>query len=109
MKKLKGNKNPLVEEFNAARQEMEPQINALLAQAQDLVSQAEKLSDKYQIPFNSELAPFDGTYFPNEFFKGKFAGLYHTKSGEKNNDWCDDFFTFDCGEYEGWQHSMKQC
>ena len=72
--------------------EIDEQINI----AREAIAKAEKISEKYGIPFGSNITPLSMDYTPASFF-GKFDEL--------DSEFICDITGAYCNEYEGWEHS----
>lgn len=88
----------LEKQFIEAQKEAVEKINEQLNVASRALAKAEKISEKYGIPFSSGVSPVGNTYTP-EAFEKKFGDLDRDFIGEIT-DWSS------CpGEYSGWEYS----
>lgn len=86
----------LEQEFLDAEKEARPLIQEKLKAARKLIFEAEEISNRYGVPFRSEVSPLLNTYFPAN---SKFA--------------CEEMEDFVCweigwpewGGWGGWEHS----
>ncbi len=71
------------------------EIDQKIVIAQEALNEAESISEKYGVPFYSNVSPLGQDYRPASF-------------DEKWNSPIDeiDEYDLDLPEYEGWQHSM---
>jgi len=88
----------LEKEFLAAKEQAEKEINEKLEVASKALTEAEQISEKYGVPFYSNVSFLSQTYTPNSFSE---------KFGELDKDWlweiADSYYPDD--DYPGWQHS----
>lgn len=85
----------LEREFRNTANEALPLIREKVKAASKLLDEAVELSEKYGIPFSSEISFLGQPYKPGSF-EGKFS--------EIDSDFVDSVTGAYC-EYEGWQHS----
>lgn len=95
---LKGLEKEFVDAINACENEINSQIRIAI----DALNVAQQLSEKYGVPFKSEISFLEQTYTPSSFYK-KFGALMGNEDVDlyKLASW--DHYP---NSYEGWEHSQ---
>ena len=92
-----GNELSAVElEFKALCEEVLPQIEARINIARQAIKEAEELSEKYGVPFSSDITPISMGYMPaslDDRFRDLDSNIMYDLAGTYLDD------------YEGWEHS----
>lgn len=92
--------NPELEaEFMSVLNKHHSKIEEQLKIARKAISKAEKIAEKYGIPFDADVSPLSQTYTPASF---------EEKFGELDKEYvCEQIGIWPGGEYdcEGWEHS----
>lgn len=98
----KQNDPALEKEFLEAHEKATKLIDEQLDFAAKAINKAERISEKYGIPFSASVSPLGQSYTPESFEK-KFGGLDLEELAE--NLKTDDLYDVYPGEYPGWEHS----
>jgi hypothetical protein len=94
---LKEDTSELEAEFKKVVKAHQSKIDEQLAIAAKAIAKAEKISEKYGIPFHSSVSPLSQPYWPSSF-STKFGGL--------DSDFVSDITgTYNEYDSEGWRHS----
>lgn len=88
----------LEEKFKKAYAKASEKIDEQIEIAQKAISKAEEISEKYGIPFHSQITPLSMTYRP-ESFSDKWGELVDSL------DELTDGEMYGVPDYEGWEHS----
>jgi hypothetical protein len=89
--------NPeLEQEFRDVCDKVYPKISAQIEIARKAITKAEKLSEKYGVPFDSDITPLSMSYKPTSFDE---------KFGELDGDKVYDISGVCNMDYDGWEHS----
>jgi hypothetical protein len=86
----------LIKEFKKACEKALPKIEAQIAIARKAIAKAEKISEKYGVPFSSDITPLSMSYTPaslDEEIRNLDSDVLYDLIGDYIN------------EYEGWEHS----
>ena len=96
--KKKIDENELELLFKAEAKKAKDEIKNLLTIATSAIKKAEKISEKYGVPFHSYVSPIGQSYFPKTM-EAKFTGLDKQFICDLTGAYHSEFGT------EGWQHS----
>ena len=83
-------------EFESACAEARVEINKHIMAAKKSLEEAEKVAEKYGIPFKASASPIANSYIPKSF-EEKFGKLEREFVSEISGVWSDF--------YAGWEHS----
>jgi hypothetical protein len=97
---------PIEQEFKELVDAHIKEINEQIDIAREAIGKAEKLSDKYGLPFSSDITPLGMGYTPQSFYD-KYG---QDEDGDNllDKSWvCDLTGAYPGGEYgySGWEHS----
>jgi hypothetical protein len=95
-----GSDTELEQEFKKACEKALPKIEEQIEIARKAIAKAEKISEKYGVPFESDITPLSMAYTPCSFYE-RFRKL--------DSETIYDFAGAYPDEYEGWEHSAVGC
>lgn len=95
----------LEKEFKEAVEKATEEIDKYLKEASEALEKAVEVSEKYGIPFYTDVSPIGQSYRPESFEK-KWSKLIKDDEDEIDEEQIYDLLGDYLPEYEGWQHSM---